>query len=42
MAKAENARIEREAKEKDLAQHGPLEKVKGLADKGKEKLVGGK
>jgi hypothetical protein len=38
---AENARIEREAKEEDTAKYGPLGKVKG-ADKGKEMLMGGK
>ncbi len=41
-AEAENARIEREAKEEDTAKYGPLGKVKGVADKGKEMLMGGK
>jgi len=41
-AEVEKARIEREAKEKETAKYGPLGKVKGLADKGKEMLMGGK
>jgi len=41
-AEAENVRIEREATEKDTAKYGPLGKLKGLAGKGKEMLMGGK
>lgn len=41
-AEAKNAKIEREAKEKEAERYSPLREVKGLADKGKEMLVGGK
>ena len=42
-AKDENARIAQSAREKEMrGKEQPLEKVKGMAEKGKEMLKGGK
>ena len=42
-AKEENARIAQSAREKDLrGKEEPLEKIKGIAEKGKDLLKGGK
>jgi len=39
-AKEMNLKIEKAAREEDIARNGPLGKIKSLADKGKEALVG--